>query len=136
MKTEHKPSTVFIRPMHGWWNRNPFFRAYMLRELTAFAVLAYSIALTIGVVRLVQGPQDWAEFVNAVTSPFGQAFYLVLLLSMVIHAKSWFEVMPKTMPIMFLFGKRVLASRITRVGWAVSILMTLVVLIVARSLAP
>jgi len=136
MKSEHKPSTAYVRPMRGWWNRNSFFRAYMLRELTAVAVLAYAITLAIGTARLAQGPQAWAEFVNVVTSPLGQVFYMVLLLSMVIHAKSWFEVMPKTMPILFVSGKRILASSITRVGWAVSIVVTCVVLIIARSLAP
>ena len=28
----------YVRPMRGWWKRNPYFRRYMLREGTDFDV--------------------------------------------------------------------------------------------------
>ena len=44
-----------VRPMGGWWKRDPFFMRYMVRETTAFAVVIYALVLTVGVVRLAQG---------------------------------------------------------------------------------
>ena len=35
----------YVRPMAGWWKRDPFFMRYMARELTAFAVGAYAVIL-------------------------------------------------------------------------------------------
>lgn len=125
----------YVRSMDGWWKRNAFFRIYMLRELTAFLVLAYAIVLTVGLVRFAQGPQAWEQFLAAVTSPIGRLFHGVLLISFFIHAKSWFEIMPKTMPMIFVGGKRLAARTITLTGWAVSVVATLLVLIILRALA-
>ena len=49
----------YVRPMQGWWRRDPFFVRYMVRELTAVAVLAYAIVLAVGIVRLAQGEAAW-----------------------------------------------------------------------------
>ncbi|HSV36634.1 MAG TPA: hypothetical protein VLI46_13815, partial [Ramlibacter sp.] len=32
----------YRRPMQGWWMRDRFFMRYMLREITAVAVLVYA----------------------------------------------------------------------------------------------
>ena len=49
----------YVRPMGGWWRRDPFFMRYMIREATALAVLAYAVVLTLGVVRLAQDEAAW-----------------------------------------------------------------------------
>ena len=54
-----------------------------------------------------------------------------LFASMVFHAKSWFEIMPKTMPMMIVGGERVEGSTIMRTGWAVSAVVTIVVVALA-----
>lgn len=111
----------YIRPMAGWWRRDPFFMVYMARELTAFAVLAYAIVLAVGVVRLAQGEAAWNGWLAALQSPASLVLHLVFLLSFAVHAKSWFEIMPKTMPLMFVGGQRVAPSVITWTGWAATI---------------
>jgi fumarate reductase subunit C len=121
----------FIRPMQGWWRRDPFFMVYMARELTAFAVLAYSIVLMVGIVRLSQGEAAWNGWLAALRSPWSLLFHLVFLVSMAVHAKSWFEIMPKTMPMMFIGGQRVAASTITRAGWAATVLASIALLALA-----
>jgi fumarate reductase subunit C len=118
--------------MNSWWKRDPFFVAYMARELTAFAVLAYSIVLAIGLVRLSQGEAAWNGWLAAVRSPIGWILHAVFLLSMIVHSKSWFEIMPKTMPILFVGGKRVAASTITRIGFVAAIACTIALLAVAK----
>jgi fumarate reductase subunit C len=54
--------------------------------------------------------------------------HVVLLVAMVVHAQSWFEIMPKTMPMLFVGGKRVAAATITRAGWAATAVVSLLVL--------
>ena len=47
---------------------------------------------------------------------------------MAVHAKSWFDIMPKTMPMIFVSGKRLAASTITRTGYAAVVVATVVIL--------
>jgi fumarate reductase subunit C len=103
----------------------------MARELTAFAVLAYAIVLTVGVVRLAQGEAAWNGWVAALRSPASLALHAVLLVAMVVHARSWFEIMPKTMPAIVVGGRRVAASTITRAGWAAALSATLALWLLA-----
>ena len=115
----HRP---YVRPMQGWWRRDPFFVRYMVREATAVAVLVYAIVLTVGVVRLAQGEPAWNRWLAALQTPWSVLLHVVLLVAMVVHAQSWFDIMPKTMPMMFVGGRRVAASTITRTGWAATVL--------------
>ena len=55
--------------------------------------------------------------------------HLVLLVTFVYHTWSWFNIMPKTMPMMFVGGRRVEGSTITRIGWTVTVLVSIVVLV-------
>ena len=121
----------YIRPMRGWWRRDPFFMVYMARELTAFAVLAYAIVLLVGVVRLSQGEAAWNGWLAALQSPWSLLMHGVFLLSFAVHAKSWFEIMPKTMPLMFVGGQRVAGPTITRIGWAATIAASIALYVLA-----
>ena len=124
----HRP---YVRPMQGWWRRDPFFVRYMVREATAIAVLVYAIVLTVGVVRLAQGEAAWNGWLAALQTPWALLLHLVLLAAFVVHAKSWFEIMPKTMPMMFVGGRRVAASTITHSGWAATVLASVVLFALA-----
>lgn len=112
----------YVRPMRGWWRRDRFFVRYMVREATAVAVAAYAVVLAVGVVRLAQGEAAWNAWLNALQTPWAMALHLVLLLAFAVHAKSWFEIMPKTMPFIEIRGRRVAATTITRAGWAATVL--------------
>jgi len=112
--------------MQGWWRRDPFFVRYMWREATALAVLVYAIVLTVGVVRLAQGEAAWNRWLDALQTPASMLLHVVLLIAFVIHAKSWFEIMPKTMPMMFIGGERVSGTAITRSGWAATVIASVV----------
>jgi fumarate reductase subunit C len=112
---------AYVRPMAGWWRRDPFFMRYMQREATAIAVAVYAIVLCVGVVRLSQGEAAWNGWLAALQSPWSLLLHAALLVAMLVHAKSWFEIMPKTMPMIVLGGRRLAASTITRAGWAAAI---------------
>jgi len=121
----------YVRPMQGWWRRDPFFMRYMIREVTAFAVLAYAIVLAVGVVRLAQGEVAWNGWLAALRSPGSILLHVVLLISMIEHARSWFEIMPKTMPMMMVGGEKLQGSTIMRTGWAASAIITVLVVAIA-----
>ncbi len=116
----------YVRPMPGWWRRDPFFVRYMVREATAVAVAVYAIVLASGVVCLARGEAAWNGWLAALQSPWSLLLHGVLLAAMFVHAKSWFEIMPKTMPMIFVGGKRLAASTITRSGWAASVFASIV----------
>ena len=126
----------YVRPMQGWWRTDPFFMRYMAREATAFAVLLYAMVLLIGVLRLAQGEAAWNGWLAALRSPWSILLHLVLLLSMVVHAQSWFEIMPKTMPMLFISGRRVTQAAIMRTGWTAAVAASIALLALAWWLAP
>lgn len=126
----------YIRPMTRWWRRDPFFVRYMWREATALAVAAYAIVLVVGVWRLAQGQAAFDGWVQALRSWPSIVFHLVLLVAMVIHAVSWFEIMPKTMPMLFVGGERVSAATITRAGLAAAVVAALALFVLAWMLKP
>ncbi len=118
----------YVRPMQGWWRRDPFFVRYMIREVTALGVLVYAIVLMFGLLRLSQGEAAFNGWLAALRSPGSVLLHLVLLVCMVVHAKSWFDIMPKTMPLMFVSGQRVAPETITRTGYIVTVVATVLVL--------
>jgi fumarate reductase subunit C len=121
----------YMRPMQGWWRRDPFFKRYMAREGTAVAVLAYAVILMVGTVRLAQGEAAWNGWLQALRSPWSILLHVVLLVAMVVHAQSWFAIMPKTMPMLFVGGRRVEQATITRVGWAGTVVASVLLLVLA-----
>jgi fumarate reductase subunit C len=126
----------YVRSMKGWYRRDPFFIRYMARECTAFAVLAYAIVLTVGVLRLAQGEAAFNGWLAALHSPLSIAFHVLLLIGLFVHAKSWFEIMPKTMPALHAGGRRVEPMTITRAGWAAAALCTLLIVALAYGVSP
>jgi fumarate reductase subunit C len=121
----------YVRPMKGWWKGNAFFVRYMVREATAVAVWVYALVLTMGVLRLGQGEAAWNGWLQALKSPLSLGLHLVLLVCMVVHTYSWFEIMPKTMAPMVINGERLSAERIQRTGWSVAALAFVLVLVIA-----
>ncbi len=111
--------------MQGWWRRDPFFARYMLREATALAAAAYAIVLMVGVLRLAQGEAAWNGWLAALRTPGSMLLHAVLRVAMGVHAKSWFETMPQTLPMMVVGGRPVTDATITRIGWAAALLASL-----------
>jgi fumarate reductase subunit C len=126
----------YVRSMRGWWRRDPFFVRYMAREATALAVAAYAIVLLTGVWRLAQGKAPFDAWLLALQSPLSIVLHLVLLAAMVYHSASWFAIMPKTMPMLFVRGQRVQAHTITRAGLGAVVLASVAVLALAWWLKP
>ncbi len=118
----------YVRPMQGWWRRDPFFVRYMIREVTALGVLVYAIVLMFGLLRLSQGEAAFNGWLAALRSPGSVLLHLVLLVCMVVHAKSWFDIMPKTMPLIFVGGQRLQPGTIIKTGYIATVVATVAVL--------
>ena len=112
---------AFVRPMKSWWRRDPYFVRYMWRETTAVAVAAYALLLASGLVCLARGEAAWNAWLALLRTPWSIALHFVLLVAFIVHAKSWFEIMPKTLPMLFVGGRRVDAATITRAGWGAAL---------------
>ncbi|HEX8012370.1 MAG TPA: fumarate reductase subunit C [Casimicrobiaceae bacterium] len=125
----------YVRSMDGWWRRNPFYVRYMIREATAVLVVAYAAVLLVGAIRLSQGEAAYNGWLEALRSPWSLAFHVVLLAGFLYHTWSWFRIMPKTMPMLFVGGRRVAAKVITGSGLAAAAVLSVVLLLVLMGIA-
>lgn len=125
----------YVRSMDNWWKRDPYFVSYMVREVTAIFVAAYAVVLLVGLVRLGQGKEAYDAWFAALKSPLSMVFHLVVLATFVYHTWSWFSIMPKTMPIIFVGGKRLQPGAITGTGLAASVVACVAVLFIVRGIS-
>ena len=126
----------YVRSMNGWWMRIPYYTRYMARELTSVFVAAYAVVLLVGLVRLNQGEAAFNGWLQALKSPLSLVFHLIVLATFVYHTWSWFKIMPLTMPVMFIGGKRVRPATITGTGIAAAVIACLAVLFIVREMYP
>ena len=115
----------YVRPMEGWWKRNPFFVRYMAREATAVFVYLYALLLAGGLVSLANGEAAFNAWLAWLRQPPMIVFQLVCLAVFAYHTWSWFVIMPKTMPPLRVAGKRVTASAITCTGVGIAVFSSL-----------
>lgn len=125
---------TYTRPMAGWWRRTPFYRAYIVRELTCVAVIVYALELLIGLARLVQGPDAFDAWRTSLAQPWVIVLNCVVLVLVGWHAWTWFEVMPKTLPFISVAGRRVSDRAIVTAGATAAVIASLVVLFLFLSL--
>ena len=101
--------------MAGWWHRNPFYRWYMLRELSCVFITAYALVLLWGLARLWQGRVQFEAWLNALASPGFILFHAITLGLVIYHAWTWFKIMPKTLPRIALSDTTVVVSGVSAV---------------------
>ncbi len=122
----------YVRSMKSWWRRDPFFVNYMVREATAVFVAVYALILMVGLIRLAQGEAQWNGWLAALKHPASIAFHVLTLFAFVVHTWSWFRIMPKTMPIIFVGANRVPPNVITGAGVAAAVVACAAVFLLAR----
>lgn len=97
-QSKRKP---YVRPVKkDWWVHHHFYLHYMLREGTCIFVGIYAFTLMWGLMRLSQGPAEFAGWVHAMTNPFIMLFHLVALVACLFHALTWFSLAPKAIRIL------------------------------------
>jgi fumarate reductase subunit C len=123
---------TYVRPMAGWWRRNPYFVRYMIREGSSVFLAIYTIILMVGLYRLTQGQAAWEGWLAAMTRPISLLFHWLALLTVGYHAYTWWKVAPKTAPDLRLRGKPLPELVITGGGWAATIGTSVLIYILVR----
>ena len=101
---------TYRRAMTGWWQRNPFYVWYMLREASCVFITAYALLLLLGLYRLSQGPAAFDAWLGALRAPGSLAFHGVALALVLYHSWTWFKVMPRTLPLVPVPDRAIIAS--------------------------
>ena len=116
----------YVRPMDGWWLKNPFYIRYMIREATSVFVGIYALILLAGLVSLVCGEVAYKGWLMAMANPVAVLFHLLALAAAVYHAVTWFAVAPKVVSPLIIAGTRVPDAILVAVQYAIAILLYLV----------
>ena len=104
-----------------WWAKKPY-RSYSLRELSGVGVALYAFVLLAGLRALSQGPDAYAGFMRWLSGPAAMVLHLTLLIVMVLHAVTWFQALPKTMPRIVVGGRLIAQRHLTALAFALAIL--------------
>jgi fumarate reductase subunit C len=71
----------------------------MLRELSAVFLAAYMVLLLVLVTQVHNGPHAVKDFENTLKSPGLLIFTSVALLFALLHSATWFQAVPKALPL-------------------------------------
>ncbi len=112
----------------NWYLQNRFFKLYMLRELTSVPVALAALNLCWGLVALTGSPEAWAGWVGAQRHPLMLALNLLAIVAACFNSKTWFEAVPKAMPIQR-GEKFVPAALLVRASWGVFAAVFVVLLV-------
>jgi len=122
----------YVRPMRGWWRKNPYYVRYMIREASSVFLAIYTVILLMGLLRLAQGEAAYEAWRAALTSFGSIVFHLLALLTVSYHAYTWWKVAPKTAPDIRIAGRPLPELVITVGGWLATLGMSALVYIVMR----
>jgi fumarate reductase subunit C len=123
---------TYVRPMQGWWRRNPYFLRYMIREGSSVFLAIYTVILLVGLYRLTQGEAAWEGWRAALTSPFSLVFHWAALLTVGYHAYTWWKVAPKTAPDIRIAGRPLPEMVITGGGLLATIGASILIYVIVR----
>jgi len=123
---------TYVRPMAGWWRKNPFFVRYMIREASSVFLAIYAVILLVGLLRLSQGEAAYEAWRAALTSPFSILFHWLALLTVGYHAYTWWMVSPKTAPDIRIAGRPIPEALISGGGLLAMIGTSILVYIIVR----
>lgn len=82
-----------------WWANRWIHIKFIARELTSICVAAYVILLLFYVRAILNGPQAFEEFSAILKSPIVIAVHVLMLVGLLFHSITWFNLAPKAMVI-------------------------------------
>jgi succinate dehydrogenase subunit C len=123
---------TYVRPMDGWWRRNPYFVRYMVREGSSVFLGIYAIILLVGLLRLTQGEVAYEAWRAALVSPISILFHWLALLTVGYHAWTWWKVAPKTAPDVRVAGRPLPEIVITAGGCVATLAVSVLVYVIVR----
>ncbi len=82
-----------------WWLRRWPYRIFMLRELSSVFVAVYMVLLLVLTAKVHDGASAFADYLDVLRSPVLIAFHVVALLFAVLHTVTFFQAVPKGLPL-------------------------------------
>ena len=122
----------YVRPMQGWWRKNPYYLRYMIREASSVFLAIYTVILLVGLLRLAQGEAAYEAWRAALASPVSLVFHWLALATVGYHAYTWWRVSPKTAPDLRIGGRPVPELAIAAGGWLATLGASVVVYLFVR----
>jgi fumarate reductase subunit C len=119
----------YVRSMSGWWTRDPYYIRYMVMEATSVLVAVYAVILLVGLLRLTQGEAAFNGWLDAMKGSLSIGLHVLFLLVFIYHTWSWFKIMPKTLPPIFIGATKVEQAAITWTGVVAAVVVNLIVLL-------
>jgi len=92
----------YVRPVSTttWYMRNGRYKVYMLRELTSFLVVFYSLLTIYALSALAGSPERWNALIASQQTTGMMIFHaLALLYFLFFQTFPWFKLAPKAMPV-------------------------------------
>lgn len=123
---------TYVRPMQGWWRKNPYFVRYMIREGSSVFLAIYTVFLLVGLYRLTQGEAAWDAWRAALTHPVSLLFHWLALLTVGYHAYTWWLVAPKTAPDLRIGGRPLPELVVTAGGCLATLGTSILVYVIVR----
>jgi len=123
---------TYVRPMAGWWRKNPYFVRYMIRESSSVFLAIYALILLVGLLRLTQGQAAYDAWRTALTNPLSIVFHWAALLTVGYHAYTWWMVSPKTAPHIRIAGREIPEMLIAAGGLAGTVGASIFVYVIVR----
>lgn len=121
----------YVRPMDGWWLKNPYYIRYMVRESTALFVAAYALYLLCGLARLASGAAAWQGWLQELSSPGAIVFHVIAMAAALYHTVTWFKVSPKVTPQLYIGKNRISDKAISTTQYVIAGMLYLLLLILA-----
>jgi fumarate reductase subunit C len=82
-----------------WFLKRWPYRLFILRELSGVFLAGYTIVLLLLVTEVHNGAIAFKNFANTLRSPAFIVFNVIALLFALLHSATWFQAMPKALPI-------------------------------------
>lgn len=103
---------VYVRKASKrWWLSGSGYRRFAAREFTSVFAGAYSLILLLFLLALSRGREAYEGFLQWLALPGVLPLHLIILVAMLYHAGTWFQLTSQAMVIRL--GRRVVPARVT-----------------------
>lgn len=83
----------------AWFVKRWPYRIFVLRELSAVFLAAYTVVLLVLVHKLHEGAHAFRAFESTLKSPWLLALNSIILVFALLHTVTWFQAVPKALPL-------------------------------------
>lgn len=83
----------------NWWLQHRYFQMYMLREATVLPLLFFIGCMLYGLYCLSLGETQWQQWLAFMAQPWVVLLNLLAFIASLFHAKTFFELFPRVMPL-------------------------------------